>query len=79
VPIDDLLEREKDTVPMIVKECISFLDSTGLKSEGIFRVSPNIVQMKELMVPLDQGKIIPNHNSGRKETRIWNDRNSYGG
>jgi len=57
VPLEELLEREKTTVPMLVRECIDFLDSeVHLKTEGIFRTNPNLTQLKELLVPLNQGK-----------------------
>jgi len=57
VPIEQLMKREKEsTIPSIVRDCVTFLDQKGLKSEGLFRISPNLSQLKDLLVPIDQGK-----------------------
>ena len=48
--------------PAVVLKCIEAVETRGLQSEGIYRVSPSHIQRKNLKEALDKGTKILNCN-----------------
>lgn len=51
--LDDLFNRDKTPVPLLVIQCIQAVDHFGLSSEGIYRVSGNQTHIHQLKHSFD--------------------------
>ena len=54
VPLESLLEFEQGMVPAIVRQCIYVIDTYGLKLEGIYRKSANVLDVSKLRDEIDK-------------------------
>ena len=54
VPLENLIEYEQDMVPAIVRQCIYVVDTYGLKLEGIYRKSANVLDIGKLKDEIDK-------------------------
>lgn len=54
VPLEVLLEYEQDMVPAVVRQCIYVVDQYGLKLEGIYRKSANVLDIAKLKEDIDK-------------------------
>jgi Rho GTPase-activating protein RGD1 len=52
--LDDLFNRDKSPVPLVVIQCIQAVDMFGLEMEGIYRVSGNQTHIQQLRARFDQ-------------------------
>ncbi|XP_066593219.1 uncharacterized protein RhoGAP102A [Prorops nasuta] len=50
------LPGEWDVVPVIVRQCIKHLEATGLRTLGVFRVSPSKKRVRQLREDFDCGR-----------------------
>lgn len=67
VPLENLIEYEQDMVPAIVRQCIFVIDKYGLKLEGIYRKSANVLDVSKLKEEIDKdpsniSMILPSNN-----------------
>lgn len=51
------MEREKGGIPLVVNDCVSYLDSHGLETEGIFRKSGSTSLIEYYKDQFDQGAL----------------------
>ncbi|TBU29992.1 hypothetical protein BD311DRAFT_719574 [Dichomitus squalens] len=60
VPLEELMgfDGEKGGLPRVIKDCIHYLRSTGLRDEGLFRRSPNSVLLKQAAQAYDRGHVV---------------------
>ncbi|KAI1790203.1 hypothetical protein LXA43DRAFT_1149798 [Ganoderma leucocontextum] len=60
VPLEELMgfDGEKGGLPRVVRDCIQYLRSTGLRDEGLFRRSPNSVLLKQAAQAYDRGHVV---------------------
>lgn len=54
--LDDIYEHSGEDVPLAVAACVSFLERSGLKEEGLFRVPGSSNEVDEIKTKLEQGK-----------------------
>jgi Rho GTPase-activating protein RGD1 len=54
--LEQLFDRDGSAVPMIVYQCILAVDTYGLDTEGIYRVSGNGAHINKLKAMFDNGK-----------------------
>jgi hypothetical protein len=54
--LDQLFDRDGSAVPMIVYQCILAVDTYGLDTEGIYRVSGNGAHVNRLKAMFDNGE-----------------------
>lgn len=50
------MQRDGHEVPLVVVKCVEAVESTGLKSVGIYRVSGTSTQIQRLKNDFDRGK-----------------------
>jgi len=60
VALDTLLARKDQAmgIPSFVEQAITYLDNNSLEAEGLFRMSGDAVEMRELQQQIDEGKDI---------------------
>ncbi|EJC98922.1 RhoGAP-domain-containing protein [Fomitiporia mediterranea MF3/22] len=60
VSLEELMgfEGEKDGLPRVVRDCIQYLQETGLEDEGLFRRSPNSVQLRHVQEAYNRGQTV---------------------
>ena len=56
ISLEDLFARDGSAVPMVVHQCLQAVDLFGLKVEGIYRISGNVVHIGKLRGLFDNGK-----------------------
>ncbi|KAL5501361.1 hypothetical protein ACEPAH_8621 [Sanghuangporus vaninii] len=66
VSLEDLMgvEGEKDGLPKVVRDCIQYLRETGLEEDGLFRRSPNSVQLRQAREAYNRGQTVSLHSFG---------------
>lgn len=52
-----VIDRDSESIPLVVSKCVEYLDATGLEFEGIFRKSGSLVQMNEFKARFEKGTI----------------------
>ncbi|KAF0447231.1 Rho GTPase activation protein [Gigaspora margarita] len=56
VPIEQLMGTEGENgLPRVVKDCVTFIRSEGLETEGVFRRSPSSVLLRQAKEAYDRG------------------------
>jgi len=57
VSLDELFNRDKTPVPMVVIQCIQAVDIYGLDTEGIYRVAGSQSHVNSLRNVFDNGNL----------------------
>lgn len=56
VPLERLRERNGgDPIPQVLRQCVEFVQRTGMEVEGVFRRAPNTITMHQIKKKFDQG------------------------
>lgn len=56
IPLTKLMQRDGHEVPLVVVKCVEAVESLGLKSVGIYRVSGTSTQIQRLKNDFDRSK-----------------------
>lgn len=58
IDLTTLLNAHSSTLPFVVKKCVNEIESRGMDSEGIYRVSGFADEIEALKLAFDKGKAI---------------------
>jgi len=57
-PLEEVLEREQQNIPVVVTKCIDALQHAGLHHEGMFRISGTQEEISSLRTAIDRGEAV---------------------
>lgn len=76
VPIEEVISREKSTLPLIVAQCVIAINQFGIDTEGIYRVSGSVSTLAKLKRLFD---FQPDHVDFRTTAGFFGDINAVAG
>ncbi|KAL6043201.1 Rho GTPase-activating protein 44 [Balamuthia mandrillaris] len=58
MPLELILQRDGGTIPKIVEQCLYYVEKYAMDTIGVFRISGNQVQIRNLIGRINNGEII---------------------
>jgi len=52
----DFVQSKQNNVPLIIEQCVQFIESEGVESEGIYRVPGNRAHVEQLFQKFEEGQ-----------------------